>query len=158
MTSPSSRDALPLIDEHTVVIPAPVDEVWPSLLDTVDRPGSRPLTLYTSLIGCEATTASGPRPLAEGATIPGFRVAVAIPQQELTLEGRHRFSNYALTYRLEPHGRGSSRLRAESRADFPGLGGRAYRLLIVGTRMHVVAVRRILNAVRRRSERDETGR
>jgi hypothetical protein len=43
-------------------------------------------------------------------------------------------------------------LRAESRATFPGLAGAAYRLLVVRSGGHVVAVRRLLSAVRRRAE------
>jgi hypothetical protein len=84
--------------------------------------------------------------------MPGFRVVAMVPGSELVLRGRHRYSSYALLFRLEPFGSGGSRLRAESRAAFPGLTGGLYRLLIVRTGGHGVVVRRFLSTVRRRSE------
>jgi hypothetical protein len=39
---------------------------------------------------------------------------------------------------------------AETRAVFPGLKGRVYRALVIGTRLHVLAVRRVLGGVSRR--------
>jgi hypothetical protein len=104
------------------------------------------------LLGCEDAEAAGPRPLAPGSAIPGFHVEVADPRRELALVGGHRFSRYALIFRLNPVGAGT-RLRAETRAEFPGLHGRAYRALVIGTRMHVVVTRRLLGAVKQRAER-----
>src|SRR5690606_26998270 len=104
------------------------------------------------LVGVADGTASGPRPLAVGSAFPGFRVVVAVPQRELVLQGRHRFSTYALIFRLEPAGASGTRLRAESRAAFPGRPGTLYRLLVVGTRGHVILMRRLLATVRRRAE------
>lgn len=144
---------LPRVDEHTSVIAAGVDHVWPAVLETLDRTFSRPVvSAYAWIVGCAEATAAGPRPLAEGATIPGFRVAAAVPARRLVLEGRHRFSSYVLTFRLDPLGSGSSQLRAESRASFPGMAGRVYRLLVIGTGAHVFTVRRLLAEIRRRSE------
>ena len=68
-----------------------------------------------------------------------------------TLAGRHRFSSYALTFRLDEIGAHRSRLRAESRATFPGPAGAVYRLLVIGTGGHAVAVGRMLAQVRRRA-------
>ena len=145
---------LPRVDEHTTLIAAGVDQVWSALLETLDRTFSRPVvSAYARIVGCTEATASGPRPLAEGAKVPGFRVAAAAPARELVLEGRHRFSSYALTFHLDQLGSGSSRLRAESRASFPGMAGRVYRLLVIGTGAHVFTVRRLLADIRRRSER-----
>ncbi len=145
---------LPLIDEHRTDVAAGVDDVWSVLLDTLDRTGCRPAVAgFTTLVGCAHRQSSGPRPLAEGSTIPGFRVAAAAPGAALRLEGSHRFARYALIFHLDHLGAGRSRLRAESRADFPGLTGRAYRVLVVGTRGHVFAVRRLLAGIRRESER-----
>jgi hypothetical protein len=146
-------DELPFIDEHATVIAAGVDDVWPVLLDTLDRDFSRAgASGFARIVGCADRTASGPRPLAVGSTIPGFRVAAAVPGTELVLEGRHRFSSYALIFRLEHVTSDRSRLRAESRAAFPGVAGSVYRLLVVGSGGHVVAVKRMLSAVKRRSE------
>lgn len=129
---------LPYLDEHTTDIAADADEVWTALLATVDRLG---MAGYARIVGCADHSASGPRPLAEGSTIPGFRVAALVPATELALEGRHRFSSYALIFRIDRLGVGRSRLRAESRGVFPGLFGRVYRLLVIGTGGHVVVVR-----------------
>jgi hypothetical protein len=143
---------LPYLDEHTTTIAAGVDDVWLALIETLDRTFSRTqATRFTRAVGCADPTASGPRPLAEGSAIPGFRVAVAVPGSELVLEGRHHFSTYALTFRLEPAGAGRSLLRAESRAAFPGVAGGVYRLLVVGTRGHVFATRRLLSAIASRA-------
>ncbi|MGA6227112.1 hypothetical protein ACPESV_43060 [Streptomyces umbrinus] len=145
--------SLPYRDEHTTVVAAGADDVWRSLGETLDRSFSRPgANRYARLVGCADRTASGPRPLAEGSTIPGFRVAAAVPGRELVLGGRHRFSSYALIFRLEPAGPGRSRLTAETRATFPGPAGGLYRLLVLGTGGHAVGVRRLLAAVRRRAE------
>ncbi|MDQ1032481.1 hypothetical protein QF035_010063 [Streptomyces umbrinus] len=145
--------SLPYRDEHTTVVAAGADDVWRSLGDTLDRSFSRPgANRYARLVGCADRTASGPRPLAEGSTFPGFRVAAAVPGRELVLGGRHRFSSYALIFRLEPAGPGRSRLTAETRATFPGPAGGLYRLLVLGTGGHAVGVRRLLATVRRRAE------
>ncbi|MFF5009115.1 hypothetical protein ACFY3G_40600 [Streptomyces phaeochromogenes] len=145
--------SLPYCDEHTTVVAAGADDVWRSLGDTLDRSFSRPgASRYARLVGCADRSASGPRPLAEGSTFPGFRVAAAVPGRELVLGGRHRFSSYALIFRLEPAGPGRSRLTAETRATFPGPAGGLYRLLVLGTGGHAVGVRRLLAAVRRRAE------
>ena len=144
---------LPRLDEHSTSIAADVHDAWEALLDVVDRAFSGTgASAYARVVGCDSATASGPRPIAVGSTIPGFRVVGAIPHRELELAGRHRFSSYALTFRLEGVGAASSSLRAETRAVFPGIGGRIYRLLVVGSGGHVMAVRRLLRGVRRRAE------
>jgi hypothetical protein len=145
--------SLPHLDEHATVIAAGADDVWRSLVATLDRSFSRPgMAGYARLVGSADCTASGPRPFARGSTIPGFRVVAAVPGRELVLEGRHRFSSYALIFRLEHLSPSRSRLRAESRAAFPGLAGGLYRRLVIGTGGHVLGMRRLLSAIRRRSE------
>ncbi|WP_328415959.1 hypothetical protein OG470_24920 [Micromonospora sp. NBC_00389] len=146
-------DSLPHLDEHATVIAAETGEVWPHLADIVEASFSRPgMAGYARLVGAADPGTSGSRPLAEGSTFPGFRVVTAIPGRELALRGSHRFSTYALIFRLEPIGRGRSRLRAETRAAFPGLAGRLYRQLLLTSGGHVIGIRRMLAAVRRRSE------
>ncbi|MGF7238159.1 MAG: hypothetical protein ACQSGP_24835 [Frankia sp.] len=144
---------LPYLDEHATAIAAGIDEVWMALTGTVDRSFSRrPAASYARLIRCADSTASGPRPLTEGSTIPGFRVAAATPGSELVLAGRHRFSTYTLTFRLDRVDAGHSRVRAETRAAFPGAAGRVYRLLVIGTGGHAVGMRRLLAGIRARAE------
>jgi hypothetical protein len=83
--------------------------------------------------------------------VAGFAVEVALPGAELRLAGRHRFSVYALTFRLDDLGAGRTRLRAESRAAFPGPVGALYRAVVVRSGAHVVLTRRLLRAVRNRA-------
>jgi hypothetical protein len=143
------------IDEHETVVAAAPDDVWRALVETLDSTFSAAgASTYARLAGCAPNEASGPRPLAEGSTIPGFRVADASPPHVLALEGRHRFSTYSLTFHLEPLDAGGTRLRAETRAAFPGWAGSVYRLLVIGTRGHRVLVRRLLSTIRRRAEAD----
>ncbi|MFB9236608.1 hypothetical protein ACFFWC_13775 [Plantactinospora siamensis] len=145
---------LPFLDEHGTDIAAGPETVWPILVEAVDRAfsGAR-AAAYARLIGCADPLASGPRPLAEGSTVPGFRVVAAVPGVELALAGRHRFSTYALSFHLDRDGAGGVRLRAESRAAFPGPAGRAYRLLVFGSRAHVILLRGLLARIRRRAQR-----
>jgi hypothetical protein len=144
---------LPHLDEHATTVAADVGDVWLALSETLDRTFSQPRSAgYARAVGCTERVASGPRPLAVGSTVPGFRVAGATPGSELVLQGRHRFSTYALIFRLEQLAAGRSRLRAETRAEFPGLAGRVYRLLLLRTGGHVLGTRRLLAAVASRSE------
>jgi hypothetical protein len=144
---------LPWIDEHGEEVDAPASVVWPALLRTVERMtagGAAPR--YARAVGCADTESGGPRPLEVGSTVPGFHVAELVPQRLLVLAGSHHFSNYALTFRLEPLGGRRTRLVAETRAEFPGLKGGAYRALVIGTRMHLLVTRRLLRRVGRRVE------
>jgi hypothetical protein len=142
---------LPPLDVHATNVATGVENVWPAVLETVDRAFSGPWAgRYARVVGCVPRSASGPRPLAEGSTLPGFRVVAAIPESELVLEGRHRFASYGLIVRLEPLGTDRSRLTAETRAAFPGRAGALYRLLVVGTGVHVIAVRRLLSHMKGR--------
>ncbi|WP_200309121.1 SRPBCC family protein [Streptomyces adelaidensis] len=147
------RAPLPFVDEHTILVEAPPDEVWRALSEALDRAFSRPAAArYASVVGCADRTASGPRPPVEGSTFPAFRAVTATPGRELALHGRHRFSSYAWIFRLDPAGPGHTRLRAETRATFPGPAGGLYRLLVLGTGSHVRLSRRLLASVRHRAE------
>lgn len=145
---------LPWIDEHATELNATAAIVWPALLRTVESMmAGRAAPRYARAVGCADTEAGGPRPLEQGSTVPGFHVAELIPERLLALRGSHRFSDYALAFRLEPLGGVRTRLVAETRAEFPGVKGRAYRGLVIDTRAHVLVVRRLLGAVARRVER-----
>jgi hypothetical protein len=150
---PPDPDALPFVDEHGLEIEAPAEVVWESLCQVAAGSFSSPLaSRFARLVGCESTENAGPRPLAVGSAIPGFVVARAEPGSELALVGRHRYSEYGLVFRLGA-GDGTTRLRAETRALFPGAAGRLYRGAVIGTRMHVLVTMRLLAAVKRRAER-----
>ena len=144
---------LPYVDEHTVTIEAGADVVWGVLTERIDAAFSHgPVATFAGVVGCESRVASGPRPLTEGSTIPGFRVVAAVPTRELVLHGRHRFSEYQLSFHLAPVGSHRTRLSAETRAAFLGRAGRVYRLLVIGTGGHVVAIRKLFSDVKGRSE------
>lgn len=145
---------LPYVDEHSVTVEADREPTWAALLHVAEATvSSRGAPRYARLVGCADTEPSGPRPLAVGSAFPGFHVAVAAEPEELALAGKHRFSDYALVFRLDDLADGRTRLRAETRAVFPGLKGTVYKGLVIGTRMHVLATRRVLGATRRRAER-----
>jgi hypothetical protein len=146
--------ALPWVDEHGTEIDATPAAVWPALLRTVEKmTAGRAAPRYARAVGCADTEAGGPRPLEVGSTVPGFHVAELIPRRLLVLRGSHHFSDYALAFRLEPLAGVRTRLVAETRAEFPGLKGRAYRALVIDTRLHVLAVRRAQHGIARRVER-----
>ncbi|HEU4945228.1 MAG TPA: hypothetical protein VFT10_08705 [Solirubrobacterales bacterium] len=149
---PDRADRLPHVDEHSIEVDAGADATWESVLRVAEgttASGSR----AARLLGCADLEASGPRPLAVGSAFPGFHVEAAERPRELALVGSHRFSDYALIFRIDDLGDSRSRLRAETRAEFPGQKGRVYRALVIGTRGHVLAVRRMLGAAKRRAER-----
>jgi hypothetical protein len=148
-----AADRLPHIDEHSATIEAGAERTWEALLRTVEGSVSAGgATRLARLLGCSETEAAGPRPLAAGSTVPGFRVETATEPRELVLAGSHRFSDYSLAFRLDDLGTDGTRLRAETRADFPGLKGEAYKTMVIRTRGHVLATRRMLEATRRRAE------
>ncbi|HEX3041159.1 MAG TPA: hypothetical protein VHP56_03615 [Solirubrobacterales bacterium] len=145
-------NALPFVDEHGVEVAAPPEVVWESLCRVAEGSFASPVAArFARLLGCEETAPSGPRPLAEGSAFPGFTVARAEPGSELALAGRHRYSEYALVFHLDASGAGT-RVRAETRARFPGASGRLYRAAVIGTRGHVLVTMRLLAAVKRRAE------
>jgi hypothetical protein len=134
---------LPYVDEHAITIAAPRDVVWTGLR-----------RYATTVIGL-----SGGSTVARIlGTVPpsGFEVADEVPGAGLTLAGRHRFSHYALVFELHDAAEGSTVLGAKTYAVFPGLQGRMYRALVIGTRIHVLATSTMLRAIRRLSLRPGT--
>jgi hypothetical protein len=151
---PQGAQDLPHVDEHSVEIGAGADAAWEALLRVAEGSfGSTATARFARLLGCADVARSGPRPLASGSTFPGFHVEAAARPRELALAGHHRFSEYALIFRLEPLDGDRTRLRAETRATFPGLKGGVYRTLVIGTRAHVLVTGRLLNAAKQRAER-----
>ena len=125
------------VDTHAVSIAAPREVVW------------RVLRAYAATIG--ATGRLAPLGAVLG-TQPrsGFAVTGETPGERVELAGRHRFSRYRLVFELD--GDAPTTLSALTYADFPGLHGRAYRALVIGSRAHVVATRGMLRTIRRRAE------
>lgn len=139
----------PVLDEHRVVVHADAETAWRAVNQAVGRVSGRLATGYAWAVGAADWKATGPRPLAEGSTVPGFRVAAAEPPSLLVLAGRHRFSEYRLTFRLEPGAAGQTLIRAESRARFPGVLGAGYRLLVVESGAHALGMRKMLGTIAR---------
>ncbi len=151
---PASEQRLPHIDEHSTEIATSPGAAWEALLRVVEGSfGSTTTARVARLLGCADISASGPRPLATGSAFPGFHVESAERPHELALAGSHRFSSYALIFRLDELDNQHTRLRAETRALFPGFKGAIYRTLVIGTRAHILVTRRLLGAVKRRAER-----
>lgn len=146
--SPDPDDDLPFVDEHRVLVSAPSFAVWRSL--TAQIPRFAGTEAFAHLLGATPRRASG-RPLGEGATVPGFAVAEAVPGRRVRLAGRHRFSRYALTLTLDERPDGTM-LSARTDAAFPGATGWVYRRLVISSGAHRVLVTRLLRAVRRRAE------
>ena len=128
-------EELPFVDEHRTVIPRSRERVW----DVLDAYAGRSLRLSPLL-----ARALGTQPPV------GFaRRRVEAPAL-LELGGRHRFSTYVLRFELTDEA-GGTLLRAGTYAAFPGLPGRAYRALVIGSHGHAWSVRRMLDAVSRGS-------
>ncbi len=144
-------EQLPYVDEHYVDVSATDGQTWEALLATLPHAFDTGFARRVApLVGAAHTRARGD-PGAIGSSLPGFLVARAVAPSVLALLGQHRYSRYALVFRIERTAWGS-RIRAETRAEFPGVGGRAYRALVIGTRGHVVVLRRLLRAVKRRAQ------
>ena len=128
------------VDEHVTTLEAPVDRAWAAVRAYVEDLVAR--GSESRLTGLLATDPPA-----------GFAVAAEQPPHLLSLAGRHRFSDYVLDFRVASHPdrEGRSRVTAVTYADFPGPRGRAYRAAVIGSRGHVVAVRRILAAIRERA-------
>ena len=150
---PTQPTDLPFVDEHAVVVAAGAGDVWTALLESLDRAFSGPaVERYVRLVGGRPSAPAGTRPLGDGAALAGFAVVDAQEPASLVLEGRHRFSDYRLSFRLEVLGPDETRLCAETRAEFPGLGGAVYRALVIGSRGHRLGMRRLLSGIRRDAE------
>jgi hypothetical protein len=118
---------LPLVDRPAVTIDAPPDRVWAAVEHVVG--GS--LLLRPSRY---------------------FAVARSDPPHRLLLAGSHPFSRYELDFRLTALPGGQTRLRAITRAVFPGTRGRVYRALVIGSRGHRLVVGWLLRRVRREAQ------
>jgi hypothetical protein len=140
---------LPYVDEHSITIAAPRDRVWAALRryagTSLTRSARPPLSW---LLGTDPPG--------------GFAVAEEIPNERLTVAGHHRFSRYRLVFdvadaavagttaAVDPAGPATegTLLTATTLAAFPGPHGFVYRVLVIGSRGHAVAVHRMLRTIR----------
>ena len=128
---------LPYIDEHVISIDANPAEVWSALLNVMCRDPRDPTTVPF-----------------------GFVLDEASEPERFALKGRHPFAVYRWVFELDPETNGApgerTRVRALTWAAFPGLHGKIYRALVIGTGGHRVAVRRTLSHLRRTAQTGET--
>jgi hypothetical protein len=144
-------EELSRIDEHAVTVAAPPSAAWDAAVQILRGSFSSTRAQQAArLLGCDPASASADWP-AVASAVPGLRVVAAERPNLLVVEGRHRFSRYGIVVRIEPAS-GGARVTAESRAAFPGLHGSAYRLAVVGTGGHALAVHRLLRHVVRIAE------
>jgi hypothetical protein len=120
-------ERLPYIDEHAITIDATREETWSALLRVVCRDPRDP------------------------SSVPiGFVLDEARPYDRFALKGRHPFAVYRLVFELDnDFAPRRTRVRALTWADFPGLHGKVYRALVIGTGGHRVAVRRMLKRLKK---------
>ncbi|MFE9581871.1 hypothetical protein ACFYO1_36225 [Nocardia sp. NPDC006044] len=117
-------ERLSYIDQHARSIDANRDRVWKALLEVMCKDPADPSTVPGGFVLDEA----------------------AVPSR-LALKGRHWFSVYALVFELDDEGANRTRIRAESWGNFPGLHGKIYRALVIGTGGHKIVVRGLLRRI-----------
>jgi len=130
-------ERLPYIDEHAITIDANRDDTWSALLRVICRDPHDP------------------------STVPiGFILDEARPPARFALRGRHWFAVYRWVFELDDLDGARTRLRAATWADFPGIHGKAYRALVIGSGGHRIVVRRTLKRVAAtlQNERAQTGK
>lgn len=142
---------LPFVDAHSRLVDATPEVCWDAMVAVLPATGPLPQALAL-VLGCRETERQGGAD-AVGSTMPAFRVAASERPRLWELEGAHRFSSYRLRFDVQDLGGGQSKLRASTYAAFPGLLGTGYRLMVIGSRGHRVAVRRMLGLVAQRAER-----
>jgi hypothetical protein len=118
-------ERLNYIDEHVTTVRADRAATWSALLHMWCRDPEDPSTVRS----------------------PFFWLDDATLRERLALDGQHFFSVYKLVFELADEGPHHTRLRALTWADFPGISGKIYRALVIGTGGHRVAVRRMLNRI-----------
>jgi Protein of unknown function (DUF2867) len=121
-------ERLPYIDEHAITVDADPAETWSALLRVMCRDPHDP------------------------AGVPiGFVLDEARHLERFALRGRHSFAIYRWVFELDPlddrEPAGRTRVRAATWAAFPGVHGKIYRALVIGTGGHRVAVRWTLKRI-----------
>ena len=146
-------ERLPYIDEHSRTIGASRERVWVALLATLRGLGRAVPGAIARPWGLDPLRTAGDWSMAPraGDSLPGFTVVRSRSPERLELRGRHRFSHYALVFELAAAPGGGCTLSAQSWAEFPGLAGRSYRALVIGSGGHRVVVRRMLREIADRS-------
>lgn len=128
-------ERLPYIDEHAITVDADRAATWAATLSTLCGDPADPHAPV------------------------GFAIGDFQPESRLSLRGRHPLAVYEWVFILEaaditdPHW---TRLRSQTWAAFPGIHGRIYRALVIGSGGHRVVVRRTLTRIAGRVTRSRT--
>ncbi len=117
-------ERLPYIDEHAISVAAGRAETWAAVLRTICRD-----------------------PHDSSAFPTGFVLDEARPPERLALKGRHLFARYLWVFELDAEAAQRTRIRSATWADFPGLHGKIYRALVIGSGAHRVVVRATLKRI-----------
>jgi len=126
-------ERLPYIDEYAIPVSADRAATWAAVLRVMCRDAHDP------------------------ATVPfGFALDEATAPERFALKGRHWFASYRLVFILTGLPDGSTRLAAQTWAAFPGIKGRIYRAMVIGSGGHRVAVRRMLNRIAGQADKSVT--
>ncbi|UVO13688.1 hypothetical protein NM962_06235 [Mycobacterium sp. SVM_VP21] len=117
-------ERLPYIDEHAITIDATAAETWSALLAVMCRDPADPTTVPF-----------------------GFALDEASQPRRFVLKGRHPFAVYRWVFELDDLGPRRTRVRSQTWAAFPGLHGKVYRALVIGSGGHRVVVRLMLRRI-----------
>lgn len=81
-------------------------------------------------------------------TVPvGFVLDEATPAKRFALKGRHPFAVYRWVFELDELAPRRTRVRSQTWAAFPGLHGKIYRALVIGSGGHRIVVRWTLKRI-----------
>ena len=86
----------------------------------------------------------------------GFALDDARPPERFALKGRHPFATYQWVFELDDEAPQRTCVRSATWAHFPGLHGKIYRALVIGTGAHRVVVRWTLKRIAARALADRT--
>jgi hypothetical protein len=126
-------ERLPYIDEHAITVAVNRAETWPAVLRTLCRDPRDP------------------------STVPiGFRLDEARSPERFALKGHHLFARYLWAFELDDEAPHRTRIRSATWAHFPGLHGKIYRALVIGTGLHRVVVRATLARIAARALAERT--
>lgn len=114
---------LPYIDEHATTVDADAATTWAAVLRVLCASPTNPHAPF------------------------GFRIGETRPRERLVLAGHHPFAVYDWVFELDPITPQRTRVRSQTWADFPGLHGKIYRALVIGSGGHRVAVRWMLRRI-----------
>jgi hypothetical protein len=135
-------ERLSYIDEYDARVEGPPELTWTAVTRAL-RGQLKGFPALVRVLGASPAERSGDwNGDLTGATLPGFEVVDAQRPERLELRGRHRFARYSLVFLID-----GERVRAQTYADFPGVKGRVYRALVIGSGAHRVITKRLLRRV-----------